>query len=230
MGLVGRTIVLGVTGSIAAYKAADLASKLTQAGARVPVILTKAAQEFITPLTFRSLTHQTVYTDWYDAASDLAVAHVHLAETADAIVVAPATADFMAKMVYGLSDDPLAGVLLATRAPVLVAPAMDAHMYDHPATQANLTTLRERGVAIVGPEPGRLASGLVGMGRLSTTEKILAHLGALLGRSGDLVGKNVVVSAGPTEEPMDPVRHISNRSTGKMGFAVAESARDRGAS
>lgn len=230
MRLAGRTIVLGVTGSIAAYKAADLASKLAQAGARVPVIMTKAATEFITPLTFRSLTHQTVYTDWYDANSDLAVSHVHLAETADAIVVAPATADFLAKMVYGLSDDPLGGVILATRAPVVVAPAMDAHMFDHPATQDNLRTLQTRGVSIVGPEAGRLASGLTGMGRLSPTEKIIAYLGAALGRNGDLAGKKVVVSAGPTEEPMDPVRHISNRSTGKMGFAVAEAARDRGAS
>jgi phosphopantothenoylcysteine decarboxylase/phosphopantothenate--cysteine ligase len=146
------------------------------------------------------------------------------------VVVAPATADYLAKIVYGMAEDPLGGVLLATRAKVVVAPAMDAHMYDHPATQENLRTLQSRGVTIVGPESGRLASGLTGMGRLSSTEKIIAYLGAAMGRDGDLAGKRVVVSAGPTEEPMDPVRHISNRSTGKMGFAVAEAARDRGAS
>lgn len=229
MSLKGRTIVLGVTGSIAAYKAADVASKLSQAGARVPVMMTKAALEFITPLTFRSLTHQTAFVDWYDPGSDLAIQHVALAEQADAILVAPATADFLAKLAHGLADDPLSGTILATRAPVLVAPAMDAHMYDHPATQQNVQTLRSRGVTLIGPERGRMASGLTGMGRLSTTETILGTLNLVLGRTGDLAGKRVVVSAGPTEEPMDPVRHISNRSTGKMGFAVAEAARDRGA-
>lgn len=229
MTLRGRRVVLGVSGSIAAYKAADLASKLVQAGADVDVILTAAAQQFVTPLTFRSLTHRPVVSDWFDPASDLGIQHVALAEAADALVVAPATADVLAKLALGLADDPLTGTALATRAPLVLAPAMDAHMYDHPATQANLRTLRERGAVIVGPESGRLASGLTGTGRLAPAEQVLGALAAALGRDGDLQGRTVVVSAGPTEEPLDPVRVITNRSSGKMGYALAEAARDRGA-
>ncbi|MSQ09487.1 MAG: bifunctional phosphopantothenoylcysteine decarboxylase/phosphopantothenate--cysteine ligase CoaBC [Dehalococcoidia bacterium] len=225
----GKHIVLGVSGSIAAYKAADVASKLVQAGAQVSVILTAAAQQFVTPLTFRSLTHRPVVTNWFDPGSDLSIQHVTLAETADALLVAPATADLMAKLAAGMADDPLTGTALATQAPLVLAPAMDAHMYEHPATQANLRTLTERGALLVGPEPGRLASGLIGMGRLAATEAILAAVSTALGRSGDLKGRTVVVSAGPTEEPLDPVRVITNRSSGKMGYAIAEAARDRGA-
>lgn len=229
MTLRNRHVVLGVSGSIAAYKAADLASKLVQAGARVSVIMTQAAQQFITPLTFRSLTHQPVVTDWFDPASQISIQHVTLAETADVMLVAPATADVIAKLAQGLADDPLTGTALATQAPLVLAPAMDAHMFDHPATQANVALLRERGATFVGPDPGRLASGLMGLGRLATTAAILGALTAVLGRTGDLAGRTVVVSAGPTEEPLDPVRMITNRSSGKMGYAIAEAARDRGA-
>lgn len=229
MGIKGKHIILGVSGSIAAYKAADLASKLVQAGARVSVILTQAATEFITPLTFRSITHQPVITQWWDPDSELAIQHVHLAESADAVLIAPATADVMAKIAFGLADDPLTGTVLATQAPLLVAPAMDAHMYENPATQHNVALLRDRGATIIGPERGRLASGLVGTGRLASSETILGALAQVLGREGDLKGQKIVVTAGPTEEPLDPVRHISNRSSGKMGFAIAEAARDRGA-
>lgn len=227
--LAGKRIVLGVSGSIAAYKGADVASKLVQAGAEVDVIMTRAAQEFITPLTFRSLTHRTVITEWYDPGSELAIQHVALAERADAVVVAPATANFLAKVTAGLADDALSGTVLATRAPVILAPAMDAFMYDNPATQENLTKLRTRGITIVGPGRGRLASGLMGPGRMADTQEILGTLRMVLGRGGPLAGRWVAVSAGPTEEPLDPVRHISNRSSGKMGYAVAEAARDRGA-
>lgn len=229
MSLRGKHIVLGVSGSIAAYKAADLASKLVQSGCLVDVIMTPSAREFITPLTFRSLTHRPVVTDWFDPASDLSIQHVSLAEAADALVVAPATADIIAKLAHGLADDPLTGTALATRAPLLLAPAMDGNMYQHPAVQANLELLRQRGATIVGPEHGRMASGLVGAGRLATTEAILGALAGALGQGGDLAGIKVVVTAGPTEEPLDPVRHISNRSSGKMGWAIAEAARDRGA-
>ncbi len=228
-GLRMKHVVLGVSGSIAAYKAADVASKLGQAGARVSVIMPAAAQQFVTPLTFRSLTHQPVVTDWFDAGSELSIQHVSLAETADVLLVAPATADIMAKLAHGMADDPLTGAALATLAPLVLAPAMDAHMFEHPATQANVATLRARGAVFVGPDPGRLASGLVGLGRLATTEAILGAVSMALGRGGDLAGRIVVVSAGPTEEPLDPVRVITNRSSGKMGYAIAEAARDRGA-
>ena len=229
MSLQGKHVVLGVSGSIAAYKAADLASKLTQSGAQVSVIMTAAAQHFVAPLTFRSITHQPVLTDWFDPASDLAIQHVALAESADAVLIAPATADLLAKLAHGMADDPLTGTVLATAAPVVAAPAMDAHMFDNPATQQNLRLLQERGVVIVGPEAGRLASGLTGMGRLASSEAIIGALSQVLGRTGDLAGRHVVVSAGPTEEPLDPARHITNRSSGKMGYAIAEAARDRGA-
>lgn len=230
MSLVGKKIVLGVSGSIAAYKAADLASKLVQAGASVSVIMTKSAMEFITPLTFRAITHNPVVTDWHDPSSELSIQHVALAEEADLVVVAPATADIIAKLAIGLADDPLCGTVLATQAPLLIAPAMDAHMYDNPATQENVAKLTTRGTVFVGPGFGRLASGLVGQGRLAETPEIMGVIRKVLGRDGDLKGKKVVVSAGPTEEPIDPVRHITNRSSGKMGFAIAEAARDRGAS
>ncbi|MBM2826599.1 MAG: phosphopantothenoylcysteine decarboxylase/synthetase [Dehalococcoidia bacterium] len=230
MAIKGKNIVLGISGSIAAYKGADLASKLVQEGAQVHVIMTKAATEFITPLTLRSLTHNPVITDWYDPSSELSIQHVALAETADAVVIAPATANIMAKLAHGIADDPLTGTVLATRAPIILAPAMDANMFDNPATQENAATLKERGVLLVGPGYGRLASGLMGQGRLADPYEIIGTLAMMLGRSGDLAGRRVVVSAGPTEEPIDPVRHISNPSTGKMGYAVAEAARDRGAS
>lgn len=227
--LSGSHIILGVTGSIACYKAADLASKLTQEGAQVDVILTQGAINFITPLTFRSLTHRPVFTDLYDAQSEMAVEHVALAQQADAIIVAPATAHFMAKVAHGLTDDALTATILASSAPMAVAPAMDGHMYDNPATQDNLRILRERGVTIIGPTEGRLASGLTAMGRLVEVPQMVDALCAILGRRGDLAGKSIVVSAGGTQEPIDPVRVLTNRSSGKMGYAIAQAARDRGA-
>ena len=227
--LEGKHVVLGVTGSIAAFKAVDLASKLVQAGALVDVLLSYGATQFVTPLSFRSITHREVVTDTYDLASQFANEHVALARRADIIVVAPATVHCIAKLALGLADDPLTTTVVASRAPLLVAPAMDADMYDHPATQENLERLRQRGVSIAGPAPGRLASGLMGMGRLVEPAELLGYIAATLGRRGDLAGRTIVVSAGGTQEPLDPVRVITNNSSGKMGYALAEAARDRGA-
>jgi phosphopantothenoylcysteine decarboxylase/phosphopantothenate--cysteine ligase len=228
-GLEGKNIVLGVCGGIAAYKVADLASKLTQGGATVYVLMTRAAQEFITPLTFRSLTGQPVTTDMFDAQSPLAVQHVALAGVADAVVVAPATANTLARLATGMADEPVSLTVLATTAPVLLAPAMDGGMWEDPTTKGNLARLRERGFTVVGPAHGRLASGKEGWGRMEEPVAILDTLRYVLGRDGDLASKKIVVTAGGTQEPLDPVRHLTNPSSGKMGFAVAEAARDRGA-
>lgn len=226
--LAGRHIALGVTGSISAYKAADLASKLRQAGAVVEVVMTPAATRFITPLTFQSLTGRPVVMDMFAAAE--AEAHVEVARRADALVIAPATANCLANLAHGQAPDMVTLTALATTAPVLVAPAMDSQMWEHPATRENVITLRNRGVEFVGPMEGRLASGRLGFGRLAETPQVIGALRALLGqRSGDLAGRHIVVSAGGTQEPLDPVRFVGNRSTGKMGFAIAEAARDRGA-
>ncbi len=227
--LAGKNIVLGVTGSIACYKALDLASKLMQAGANVETILSYGATQFVTPLAFRSLTHRSVVTDTFDAGAEYSVEHVALARWADIVVIAPATVHCIAKLAAGLADDPLTTTVIATEAPLLVAPAMDANMYDHPATQENLARLRQRGVLLAGPAPGRLASGLTGMGRLLEPAELLGQIAAALGRNGDLAGRRVVVSAGGTQEAIDPVRVITNHSSGRMGFAIAEAARDRGA-
>ncbi len=227
--LAGKNIVLGVTGSIACYKALDLASKLAQAGANVETILTYGATRFVTSLAFRSLTHRSVITDAFDPNSEHSVEHVALARWADIVVIAPATVHCIAKLAAGLADDPLTTTVIATDAPLLVAPAMDANMYDHPATQENVARLRDRGVFLAGPAPGRLASGLLGMGRLLEPAELLGHIAAALGRDGDLAGRKVVVSAGGTQEAIDPVRVITNHSSGRMGYAVAEAARDRGA-
>ena len=224
-----RRVVLGVTGSIACYKAVDLASKLVQAGALVDVIMSYGATQFLTPLAFRSITHRDVVTDTYDTGSHYSIEHVELARQADIVVVAPATVHCIAKLALGLADDPLTTTVVATEAPLLVAPAMDANMFANGATQENLSRLRERGVVIAGPAPGRLASGMMGMGRLLETPELLGYISATLGREGDLSGRTVVVSAGGTQEPIDPVRVITNNSSGKMGYAVAEAARDRGA-
>lgn len=224
-----RHIVLGVSGSIAAYKAVDLASRLVKAGALVDVVMTRAATRFVTPLSFGSITHRPVVDDLWDRHSELAVEHVGLAKRAAAVLVAPATADLLAKMAWGFADDALLSTLLDTRAPVVVAPAMEHDMYAAPATQENIARLRARGVVFVEPEEGRLASGLTGKGRLADPEVILGALRQALARDGDLAGRRVVVSAGGTQEPIDPVRLITNRSSGKMGYALAEAARDRGA-
>ena len=227
--LTGKRIVLGVTGSIAAYKAADLTSKLVQQGALVDVVMSEGAVNFVAPLTFRSLTHRPVLHQLFDPASDAGIEHVALAENCDAIVIAPATANVMAKAANGLADDLLTCMLLATRRPVVLAPAMDGYMFENPATQENVSRLVGRGWTVIGPGEGRLASGLVGRGRLADVEDIIGGVKQALGREGDLAGKSVVVTAGGTQEPIDPVRHIGNRSSGKMGYAIAEAARDRGA-
>ncbi len=225
----GKSIVLGVTGSIAAFKAVDLASKLTQAGASVDVVLTRSAQEFVGVATFTGLTHRPVSTGLYESNSELGIDHVALARRADLILIAPATANVMAKLAHGITDDVLTATILAGSQPLAIAPAMDADMYGAAATQANVATLKERGVHFIGPESGRLASGLVGNGRMTEVPDIIGHIRALLGRDGDMSGRRVVVSAGGTEEAIDPVRVLTNRSTGKMGYAIAEAARDRGA-
>jgi phosphopantothenoylcysteine decarboxylase/phosphopantothenate--cysteine ligase len=224
-----RHIILGVTGSIAAYKAADLASKLTQAGAAVDVILTEAATRFVAPLTFSAVTGRPARTDadLWDAGQH--VPHVALGEQADVVLIAPATADFIAKLAQGLAGDLLSVTALAARGPVLVAPAMDGGMYAHPATQANLATLRARGVQILGPGRGRMASGLIGEGRMLEPAEIIEHLCLRLAQGGPLHGRRVVVTAGGTQEPLDPVRYVTNRSSGKQGYALAQAALDRGA-
>ena len=227
--LVNKHIVLGVTGSIASYKAIDLASKLTQAGALVDTILTYGATQFVTPLAFRSITHRDVITDLYDLDSEFSNEHVALARKADIVTIVPATVNCIAKLAWGMADDPLTTTVVATEAPLLIAPAMDGNMYSHPATQDNLQILERRGVVIVGPDQGYLASGLSGKGRLVDPTQLVGHIAAALGKKGDLSGKKIVISAGGTQEPIDPVRVITNNSSGKMGYAIAEAARDRGA-
>ena len=227
--LTDRNIILGVSGSIAAYKAADLASKLTQAGARLDVVLTPVAERFVTPLTFQSVTGRRAYVDMFDTASGASEQHVEMARRAHALLVAPATATTIARIALGLAEDMLSLTALATRAPIVICPAMDPHMYEHEATQGHLETLLSRGVHVVGPEVGRLASGHTGPGRMSDVDTIIGGLRYVLGRDGDLAAKKVVVSAGGTQEPIDPVRYVGNYSSGKMGYALAEAARDRGA-
>jgi len=227
--LAGKTIVLGITGSIAAYKAAEIASRLTEAGARVEVVMTESATKFIAPLTLRNITHRPVVTDMFDLASEFSLEHIALAEVADAILIAPATANIIAKLAAGIADDMLCCTVLATEAPVIVAPAMNVNMFQNSITQDNLAKLKARGFIIVCPAYGRLASGKIGLGRLADIEQIIGTVQQVLGRSGDLAGKCIVVTAGGTQEPIDPVRHIGNRSSGKMGYALAEAARDRGA-
>ena len=227
--LVGKHVLLGVTGSIAAYKAADLASKLTQAGAQVDVLLTESATKFVTPLTFRSLTHRAVVTDLFDADSPEAIEHVALARRADVLLIAPATANTLAKLALGLADDVLTTTALAVTAPVVVAPAMDAGMWEHPTVQQNAATLSNRGVLLAGPAAGRLASGLMGHGRMLEPADLVERVRWVLAQGEDLHGRKIVVTAGGTQEPIDPVRVVTNRSSGKMGHAVAQAARDRGA-
>jgi phosphopantothenoylcysteine decarboxylase/phosphopantothenate--cysteine ligase len=218
-----------VTGSIAAYKAADLASKLTQAGAQVDVILTGAAEKFITPLTFQSVTGRRAYTDRDLWGNEAHVLHVGLGHAADLLVIAPCTANTLARLAHGQADSLLAVTALAMRSPLLIAPAMDGGMYDHPATQENIEVLRMRGATFIGPAEGHLASGLSGVGRLLETTEIIGHIRVLLGQNGPLAGKKIVVTAGGTQEPLDPVRVLTNRSSGKQGYALAQTALDKGA-
>jgi phosphopantothenoylcysteine decarboxylase / phosphopantothenate---cysteine ligase len=227
--LFGARVVLGVSGGIAAYKAADLASKLVQAGATVDVVLTAGAREFIQPLTFQALTKRPVNTGAFEGWTAESFGHVTLAREASALLIAPATANTLARLAGGFADDMLGAVALSTEAPFVLAPAMEHHMWLHAATQANVRTLSERGATIVPPESGRLASGYEGEGRLASTETILGTLRFVLGRGGPLADRRVVVTAGGTQEPLDPVRFIGNRSSGQMGVALAEAARDLGA-
>jgi phosphopantothenoylcysteine decarboxylase / phosphopantothenate---cysteine ligase len=224
-----KTIILGVTGGIAAYKAAMICSRLVQAGAVVEVVLTEAAQQFVAPLTFQALTHRPVHTDMFDLRARQAIAHVSLARAADMLVIAPATANTIAKLATGLADNLLTAIALDTRAPLVLAPAMETGMWQHPATQANLEKLRAWGVNIVGPAQGRLASGGIGAGRMVEPEEVVGMARLVLARSGSLAGQRVVITAGGTREAIDPVRFVSNHSSGKMGYALAEVARDRGA-
>lgn len=228
-----KRIVLAVTGSIAVYKAIDLASKLTQAGALVDVIMTAAAQKFVSPLTFQAVTGRPVYTDMWQADNSgglgTHIAHVGLGEGADLIAVVPATANTIAKLAQGMADDLLTVTALAARCPMLIAPAMDGGMYEHPATQSNVNILVERGVYLLEPEEGRFASGLYGRGRLPDTPTLIGHIRRVLAQDGILSGRHIVVSAGPTREAFDPVRFISNHSSGKQGYAIAQAALDAGA-
>jgi phosphopantothenoylcysteine decarboxylase/phosphopantothenate--cysteine ligase len=239
--LSGRRLLLGISGGIAAYKSCYLASHLTQAGARVDVVMTEAALRFVTPLTFQSLTGRPVHTSLWGVTEAVPeerdhvslpthVVHVGLAEAAELVVIAPATANTLAKLAHGIADNLLTSLALAARCPLLVAPAMDGGMWANAATQGNLELLRERGVLVVGPARGRLASGLEGEGRMAEPGEILGRIRRALGRAGPLAERKVVVSAGPTREAIDPVRFLSNRSSGRQGFALAQAALDRGAS
>jgi phosphopantothenoylcysteine decarboxylase/phosphopantothenate--cysteine ligase len=228
----GKCVVLGVSGGIAAYKAVDLASKLVQAGAMVEVIMTRSATEFLRPLSFEAITKRRVHIDVFEPWSETEKGHISLADEADVIVIAPATANTIARLAYGLADDMLTVTHLSATprgVPLVVAPAMEHHMFIHPATQANLATLQSRGAWIVGPEHGRLASGAVGQGRLVAPERLVGAIEQALGANGPLAGRHVVVSAGATRESIDPIRILTNRSTGKMGYAIARAAIQAGA-
>ncbi len=225
----GRFVVLAVTGSIAVYKMVELARRMVQAGATVQVVMTKSAAEFVTPLTFQALTHRPVEIEMFTMQDERSAGHVAMGRQADVVVVAPATAHVLARLAHGFSDDLIATTVLATSAPIIVAPAMETHMWQHAATQANVAALRARGVRVIDPETGPLASGDIGPGRLASLERIEAEIDDALGLSQGLAGRSVVVTAGPTLEAVDPVRFISNRSSGKMGYAIAAAARDAGA-
>jgi phosphopantothenoylcysteine decarboxylase/phosphopantothenate--cysteine ligase len=228
-------IALGVTGGVAAYKAAELVRRLQQEKLDVQVVMTRAAQEFITPLTFAALTGQKVITDMFSAAGaapanvESAIEHIAIAQRIDLFLVAPATADILGKFAHGIAEDFLTTLYLATKAPVVVAPAMNVNMWEHAATQENLVTLRARGVHVVDPDEGYLACGMTGAGRLAATETIAKKVCDVLGLRHDLAGQTVLVTAGPTCEDIDPVRFLTNRSSGKMGYALAEAAHRRGA-
>ncbi len=224
-----KKILLGVTGSIAAYKSADLASKLAQAGALVDVILTGAAEKFITPLTFQSVTGRRAYTDKDLWGQDSHVLHVNLGKSADLLIIAPCTANTIAKLANGISDNLLSITALAATCPLMIAPAMDGGMFDSHPTQKNLKRMTQRGVTVIGPARGHLASGLVGAGRMTEPAELLGHIRIVLGRNGKLAGKKVVVTAGGTQEALDPVRVITNHSSGRQGYALAQAALDAGA-
>ena len=230
MPMEGKNVVLGVTGGIAAYKACELCSRLRKAGAQVYVIMTKNACEFVAPLTFETLSNHPVVTDTFARPDTWEVEHVALAKRADVFVIAPATANILAKMACGIADDMLSTTVLATRAPILAAPAMNTGMWENAATRENVEKLRARGVRFIGPEGGFLACGDTGAGRMSEPAAIFEAINQILSPRQDMQGLSVLITAGPTQEKLDPVRFITNRSSGKMGYAIAQAARDRGAS
>ena len=225
----GKFVVLGVTGSIAVYKVVELARRLTQAGATVQVVMTPGATQFVQPLTFQALTYRPVEVEMFGTFDDRAAGHVAMGQQADVVVIAPATAHTLARLAGGFADDLIGTTVLASHAPLIIAPAMETHMWANSATQENVETLRDRGATIVEPESGELASGLSGQGRLASLEAIGAAIEDVLTTSSALAGKRIVVTAGPTLEPIDPVRVISNRSSGKMGYAIAAAAQRAGA-
>ena len=225
----GKRILLGVTGGIAAYKSADLVRRLRERGAQVQVVMTEGAQEFVTPTTFQALSGRTVRTDLWDAAHEAAMGHIELARWAELLLVAPASADFLARLAHGLADDLLSTLALATAAPIAVAPAMNQLMWGNAATQANVALLTQRGVRVLGPGVGDQACGETGPGRMLEPLEIAALIAPLLRHEGPLQGHRVLVTAGPTRECIDPVRFVSNRSSGKMGFAVAQALQEVGA-
>ena len=224
-----KTILLGITGGISAYKVPDIASKLCQLDAKVDVVMTESAAKFITPLTLQSITGRQVYTDMWQPVPGFKACHVALAEMADLILIAPATANTIAKLACGMADDLLSCTVLATKAPVIISPAMNDNMLNNPVTQKNISKLKDRGFVIIESGYGHLLSGKIGQGRLPETAEIIDIIRLVLARGGDLTEKRIVVTAGGTREAIDPVRFIGNRSSGKMGFAVARAARDRGA-
>ncbi len=225
----GRTVVLGVTGGIAAYKSCEIVSRLVKAGAHVYVVMTKSACEFVTPLTFETLSRHPVAVDTFARPDAWEVEHIALAKRAEVFLIAPATANVIAKLAHGIADDMLTTTFLATKAPLLLAPAMNTVMWQAEVTQENLNTLKRRGALTVGPEGGALACGDVGAGRMSEPEDIVAACAAMFSRTRDMEGLKVTVTAGPTREALDPVRFLTNRSSGKMGYAIAEAALARGA-
>src|ERR1700724_2551690 len=226
-------VALGVSGGVAAYKAAELVRRLQQEGIDVQVVMTESAQEFVTPLTFAALTGQKVITEMFgsesaDANVESAIEHIAVAQRIDLLILGPSTANVIAKMARGVADDFLTTLYLATKAPVVVAPAMNVNMWEHAATQENLATLRARGVHVVEPDEGYLACGMVGSGRLAATETIARKVSEVLGLRHDLAGQTILITAGPTCEDIDPVRFLTNLSSGKMGYALAEAASRRG--
>lgn len=224
-----KRIVLGITGSIAAYKAIELTSLLVKKGYEVHVIMTRAATKFVTPLTIQTISQHPVHVEMFDSPKDWEIGHISLAQRADVILIAPATANFIGKLAAGLADDLLSATLLATRAPVIIAPAMNVGMYENPIFQKSMQFLREQGYFFVEPDEGRLACGTTGKGRLAELDKIVSALEKIFSAKHELSGKHVLVTAGPTREPIDPVRFLSNYSSGKMGYAIAQEARERGA-
>lgn len=227
--MIGKRVLLVVAGGIAAYKAIELVRLIRKAGGQVTCVLTKAGAQFVTPLTLQAISESKVFEDIFSLSDENEMGHIQLSRAADLVVVAPATADLLAKMAHGMADDLASTVLLATDKRVLVAPAMNVRMWEHPATQSNMATLRARGVAVVGPDEGSMACGEFGPGRLAEPPAILAAIEALLSRPQPLAGKHVLVTSGPTHEPIDPVRYIANRSSGRQGHAIAAALADLGA-